>query len=76
MATGYGNDNFDRLRSAGLIRDDDCPEEIRGVIDGLSDDEMKVILSVKERLDEADRSRGARAAEPGELPEFTNCMVF
>jgi hypothetical protein len=68
--------NFDKLREAGVILSDDCPDEYRAVVEGLGEYEMDVILAVKRRLDWADRARGERPPDPGQRPAFTNCMVF
>jgi hypothetical protein len=62
--------NYERLKAEGLIFKD-CPDPHRQVLNDLTDDEMEVILSVKERLAEADASVGAHA-----VPPFTNCIGF
>jgi hypothetical protein len=57
-------DNQQRLRDAGVIVADDLPQEYAAVADGLTDDEVDVIVAVKKRLDEATRVSGVG---PGEL---------
>ena len=47
-----GNDNRDRLREAGLIADSPLRDEHYDFIDELSDEEVNVLLNLKERLDE------------------------
>jgi hypothetical protein len=70
----YAQNNLERLREAGLIHAD-LPDQHASVVDGLTDDEVEILLSVKRRLDDADKARGA-VGEPGELPPFTTFMVF
>jgi hypothetical protein len=76
----------DRLREAGLIMTSgELPREYQAVVDGLTDDELDIIVAVKRRLDEADTS--SQAAPPsaevplgdevrGGMPPFTSYMVF
>jgi hypothetical protein len=46
--------NTDRLQEAGLIADTErVPEEHRKFLEDLSDDEVKVLIGIKARLDEA-----------------------
>jgi hypothetical protein len=44
--------NRDRLREAGLIADTALRDELYEFIDSLSDDEVNVLVRLKERLDE------------------------
>lgn len=62
--------NYETLKAAGLILGE-CPEAHQDVLNELSEDEMQVILGVKDRLAEADASIGAVAR-----PHFTNCIAF
>lgn len=57
-------DNQQRLRDAGVIVADDLPQEYAAVAEGLTSDEVDVIVAVKKRLDEATRVSGVG---PGEL---------
>jgi hypothetical protein len=69
--------NVEKLRAAGLIPTDDLPKEYEDVVNGLNDDEVKVILDVKKRLDEADAARGAQPdAAFQRHPPFAVYFVF
>lgn len=68
-------DNFQRLREAGIIRTDECPEEYLAVIDSLDAAQVDVMLDVWERLQATDRASGAEI-RPGEEPRWTTCMFF
>jgi hypothetical protein len=69
--------NLERLHEAGLIRTNEpLPPEYQAVVEGLTEDEADVIVAVKRRLDEADRSREAYPPDPDELPAFTGFMTF
>jgi hypothetical protein len=63
-----------KLRDAGLIYVDELPREYRAVVEGLTDDELDVVLAVKRRLDEADLEYGAESVGPA--PPFTMFMTF
>jgi hypothetical protein len=45
--------NADKLRKAGLIADRPLADRYYEVIDGLSEEEVNSLISVKRRLDEA-----------------------
>jgi hypothetical protein len=52
-------DNEQRLRAAGVILTNDPLEPpFQAVVEGLTPDEVDVMIAVKRRLDEADRSFG------------------
>jgi hypothetical protein len=60
---------LERLKEAGLITtSEELPREYQAVVEGLTDDELDVVVAVKRRLDEADASSKAGP--------FTNYMVF
>ena len=62
-------DNEQRLRAAGVILTDDPLEpEFQAVVEGLTPDEVDVMIAVKRRLDEADRSFGWDPASGDPLP--------
>jgi hypothetical protein len=46
--------NVGRLQAAGLIARDKLPEELQAVVEGLTGDEVDILVSVKRRLDSAD----------------------
>jgi hypothetical protein len=54
-------DKQQRLRDAGVIITDELPEEYAAVVEGLTPDELEVIVAVKTRLDEAGRVSGRPA---------------
>ncbi len=69
------NGRIKKFRDAGLIFVDELPREYRAVVEGLTEDEADVLLSVKRRLDEADLEFGGEPAESGR-PRFTTFMTF
>lgn len=58
MATDQ-SDNHQRLRDVGMITSDDLPPEHASVVESLSSDEVDVLVAVKKRLDEAERTSGS-----------------
>jgi hypothetical protein len=70
-----GSDNFRRLREAGIIHSDECPETYLTVIDSLDVAQVDVLLDVWDRLQATDREYGAEI-RPGEPPTWTTCMWF
>jgi hypothetical protein len=67
-------DNFERLREAGIMRvgRDECPEKHVEVIDRLTDNEVKVLLDVWDRLQATD-PEGRKDWSPGDPPRWTTC---
>jgi hypothetical protein len=56
---GINPDNEQRFRDAGMIlTDDPLPQEYAEVVDGLTSDEVDVIIAVKKRLVAAERVSG------------------
>lgn len=53
-------DNVEQLKQAGVVREDieAMPPEYEAVAHGLTPDELDVLVAVKKRLDEAQRSSG------------------
>jgi hypothetical protein len=52
-------DNEQRLRKKEIVREGVVlPEAYRAVVEGLTPDELEVILAVKRRLEEAERTSG------------------
>ncbi|HEU4979175.1 MAG TPA: aroma-sacti cluster domain-containing protein [Solirubrobacteraceae bacterium] len=52
-------ENLQRLQDMNIVVGDDLPEEYRSVLDGLTPDEVDVLVAVKKRLDEAERVSGS-----------------
>ena len=71
-----GDSNLDRLRDAGLIMDEPLPEPFESLVNGLTPDEVDILVAVKTRLDGAASSHDLEPSVPGQLPPFTNFMVF
>lgn len=49
-------DNVQRLKRAGFAIKTPLPQEYEAVIQGMSEDELGVLIALKERLDEAQAS--------------------
>jgi hypothetical protein len=75
MASTPASSNLERLQAAGLIRAE-LPEDHQAVVDGLTGDEVDILVSIKQRLDAADEAQGLPPPEPGELPPFTNFIIY
>jgi hypothetical protein len=56
-------DNQQRLLERGVLISGDLPPEYAAVVEGLTPDEVDVIIAVKRRLDEAGRVSGVSAGE-------------
>jgi hypothetical protein len=75
MATPEGT-NLERLRQVGLIMQD-LPTPYQEVVDGLTDDEVEILLSIQKRLAQADELQGAeRPGRPSEPPAYTTYVIF
>jgi len=62
-------DNEERLRDAGvIITDKPLEEPYQAVVEGMTPDEVDVLIAVKRRLREADRAFGWSPDEPGDPP--------
>jgi hypothetical protein len=55
---GSGTSNIEALKAAGVIHEE-LPPEYHEVFEGLSDEELGVVLTVKARLDAIKGRRGA-----------------
>jgi hypothetical protein len=65
------NGNVEKLEAAGVIVKTPLSREYADVLEGLSEEEIDVIVSVKQRLDEAGASVGRAPSET-----FTNFIVI
>ena len=70
-----GQSNLDRLDAAGLIHERDMPPDHQSVIEALTEDEVDILESIKERFDAADRAQGL-TPQPGEHPPFATFVIF
>jgi hypothetical protein len=52
-------DNLQRLQDANVVVGDDLPQEYKAVVDGLTPDEVDVLVAVKKRLEEAEQVSGS-----------------
>jgi hypothetical protein len=57
-----------QLRDAGVIISDELPQEYVDVFEGLSEDELKTILDVKTRLDQAADASGTGIGDAAIAP--------
>ena len=55
--------NLDRLREVDMVLPDELPQEYQAVVDGLTPDEVDLLVAVKKRLDEAERVSGVAIPE-------------
>ena len=70
----YG-DHFKKLKDAGLILfEDDCGP-YKEVLEGLTPEQVHVLVHVKDQLDRVDASLGAEL-RPGRPPRFSTCIIF
>jgi hypothetical protein len=70
-----GSDKVKALRDAGVIYGRQLPREYRALVEGLTEDEVDVLVSVKRRLDEADECAGTKPPQRGR-PPYTVYMTF
>jgi hypothetical protein len=56
-------DNQQRLVEGGVLKSGDLPPEHAAVVEGLTPDEVDVIIAVRRRLDEAGRVSGISDGE-------------
>lgn len=71
-----GESNLQRLTEAGLIMTDSLPAPFARLVDGLTAHEVEMLVAMKNRLEAAGEWHGLEPTAPGELPRFTNFMVF
>lgn len=73
---GNPGSNLETLQAAGLVRKAPLPAAYEAVVNELSTEEVDLLVSVKQRLDKADKTFGAPEREPGFQPAFTVWMIF
>ena len=74
MSTSGGS-HFDKLIEAGII-DRECdplPEPYADFVNGLTPDEVDILIAIKRRLDAADEQHLGRALALGEI---VHCIMF
>ena len=71
-----GDSNLERLLGAGVLATDDLPTPHLRVVEGLTQDEVDVLISVKKRLEAADEWHGVDPPVVGEQPHFSILMPY
>lgn len=71
-----GGDNLERLRDEGFIGEDPLPTQYLRVVEGLTDDEVDVLIAVRRRLLAADEQSDAPPVGPGETEAFYSKVKF
>lgn len=66
--------NKDKLKNAGVLKRDDLPAAHQKVIDDLSNQEVKALIDIKTKLDQADATEGTPPV--GGAPGFTTFLVY
>lgn len=70
------SDNFVKLRQAEVILTDELPREYENVIEGLTPQEVDVLIAVKRRLEAADECAGVGPPTHGEDPNYLSLVRF
>lgn len=71
-----GGSKHERLREAGIIRQDDLPEAYADVVEGLTPYEIEILIAVKKRLQSADARDLGRTPGPDEETRFMTFIQF
>jgi len=58
-----GAENEQRLRAAGVLKEDPLPAEYTAFVEGLTPHEVDLMVAMRRRLDEAERVSGKPAFE-------------
>jgi hypothetical protein len=61
--------NVEQLEAAGFVIKENTPQEYIDVLEGMNNNELNTLIDLKQRLDEAEATRG----EPG--PEWQKCVI-
>jgi len=72
-----GESHLDRLKEAGIV-DPECdplPEAYADFVDGLTRDEVDILVAIKRRLDAADERHLGQPLAAGER-QFVHCVMF
>lgn len=75
MPTNVGS-NLDRLVDAGVVTSHDIPMPHARVVDGLTADEVDMLIAVKKRLEAADEWHGADPIGPDKRPFYTSAIPY
>jgi hypothetical protein len=70
-----GNDNLQRLIDAGVVLGD-LPRPHATVVEGMTEQEIDVIIAVKSRFEAADEWAGAEMMAPAEVPHWVSLIRF
>jgi hypothetical protein len=72
---GVGRGNLQKLIDAGVVVGE-LPRPHEAVVEGLTKQEVEVIIAVKKRLEAADEWADAPPAAPGEIPHYVSLIRF
>jgi hypothetical protein len=75
MATQGRRTKLERLTDAGLILDD-LPPDHQAVVEALTRDEVDILVSIKQRLDAADKAQGFGPPPQGQPPHFATFLIY
>ena len=71
------SENLAKLKEAGVVTNEDLPDAYGDVIDGLTDDEVEILISVTQRLVAAEHLHtGKRWSPGGAAPLFKSYLLF
>lgn len=71
-----GGDNLERLRDEGFIGQDPLPTEYLRVVEGLTPQEVDVLIAVRRRLLAADECADAPSVGHGQTEHFYSTVKF
>jgi hypothetical protein len=71
-----GHSNLERLVGAGVLTTDDLPTPHLRVVEGLTDNEVDVLIAVRRRLEAADEWHGVAPPGDDEQPHFSIFMPY
>lgn len=77
MSSMGTSENLDKLFDAGVVTSKSLPDPYGDVIDGLTDDEVEILISVTQRLVSAEHlHRGEPWSPGGADPLFKTYLLF
>jgi len=71
-----GGNNEQKLRAEGIIMEGELPDPYKWAVDGLTKQEVNMLIAIKKRLDGADAWEGLPPVQVGHQPAFTTFMIF
>ena len=76
MSSMGTSENLARLKDGGVVTNDDLPEPYRDVIDGMTPDEVDILIAVTRRLLDAEETHQGGVPAPGGQPVFRSYLLF